>query len=73
MREFGSKCLHPEPSLRRIREADGVNLALRILRKGAAFYPDGQEDGTKGLLEKEEEGGERKMREGTMRPRTKPA
>ena len=72
-RELGAKCFHPESSLRKIREADGVNLGLRILRKGVAFYPDSEKDRTKGLLEKEEEGGERKTQEGTTGPRTKPA
>ena len=32
-RELDAEGLHPEPSLRKIREADGDSLGLRILRR----------------------------------------
>lgn len=43
-RELDAKCLHPEPSLRKIREADGDNLGLRILREEVACYSDIDKD-----------------------------
>lgn len=38
-REFGTKCLHFESSLRKIRAKEGDNPGLRILRKSVACYP----------------------------------
>lgn len=81
-REFGAKCLHPESPVRKIRAKEGDNPALRILRKLVACYPgrnllqrglDCEErESTKECLEKEEEGGERKMQEGEMVLVTRP-
>lgn len=42
-RGLDAKCLHPKPSLRKIREADGDNLGLRILREEVACYYDSEE------------------------------
>lgn len=73
-RGLDAKCLHPKPSLRKIREADGDNLGLRILREEVACYSDSEEARKhKGTLEKEEEGGERRVQEGTVGPTTKTA
>lgn len=78
-REFGTKCLHPESPLRKVRTKEGDNPPLRILRKLVACYPGrnllqrglDSEESTKERVEKEEEGGERKMQEGEMGPSDK--
>lgn len=69
-RELDAKCLHPEPSLRKIREADGDNLGLRILRgKLPVILIVIKTESTRGPLEKEEEGGERRVQDGQWGPR----
>ena len=43
-RELDAEGLHPEPSLRKIREADGDSLDLGILREEVTCYSDSEED-----------------------------